>query len=162
MRAASLLFLLACGGGPSPSLTAQRIPPSSDEGPDKGRVDGGVTDSAGSPIPPSTNAVSPRNVAPTVLEGMRVAGEKNLIPDDDTRRSIRESGATKAVGAFKLCVKEDGSIMSVTRLDSTGFPAWDSTIETGMRRWRYRPYVVDGHAVPVCTSVTFIYARIGA
>jgi hypothetical protein len=26
-----------------------------------------------------------------------------------------------------------------------------------MREWVYSPYLIDGHAVPVCTGVTFIY-----
>jgi hypothetical protein len=27
-----------------------------------------------------------------------------------------------------------------------------------MRKWKYRPFKVDGTPVPVCTSVTFIYS----
>ena len=25
--------------------------------------------------------------------------------------------------------------------------------------WRYKPYLVNGKAVPVCTAVTFIYSQ---
>jgi len=43
-------------------------------------------------------------------------------------------------------------------LKSTGFPAYDSKIQTKIRgEWRYKPYNVNGKAVPVCTAVTFIY-----
>jgi hypothetical protein len=28
-----------------------------------------------------------------------------------------------------------------------------------MRTWRYRPFMVNGRRVPVCTSVTFIYRQ---
>jgi hypothetical protein len=28
-----------------------------------------------------------------------------------------------------------------------------------MRNWRYKPYLVNGKAVPVCTAVTFIYSQ---
>ena len=45
-------------------------------------------------------------------------------------------------------------------LKSTGFPAYDSKIQSKIRgEWRYEPYNVNGKAVPVCTAVTFIYSR---
>jgi hypothetical protein len=43
---------------------------------------------------------------------------------------------------------------------STGFPAYDSKISNTIHgEWRYRPYNVNGKAVPVCTAVTFIYSQ---
>ena len=44
-------------------------------------------------------------------------------------------------------------------LKSTGFGAYDSKIQSEMRSWRYRPYMMNGRAVPVCTAVTFIYSQ---
>ena len=45
-------------------------------------------------------------------------------------------------------------------LKSTGFPAYDNKILSKMRgEWRYKPYMVNGKAVPVCTAVTFIYSQ---
>jgi len=53
-----------------------------------------------------------------------------------------------------------GSIASVTQLKSTGFAAYDNKIMGKMRNeWRYKPYMVNGKAVPVCTAVTFIYSQ---
>jgi hypothetical protein len=28
-----------------------------------------------------------------------------------------------------------------------------------MRQWAYRPYLINGKPVPVCTAVTFIYSQ---
>jgi hypothetical protein len=36
---------------------------------------------------------------------------------------------------------------------------YDAKIMREMRRWAYRPYTVNGKAVPVCTAATFIYAQ---
>jgi hypothetical protein len=47
----------------------------------------------------------------------------------------------------------------IKKLKGTGFANYDTIIETGMARWRYKPYQVNGKAVPVCTAVTFIYSQ---
>ena len=51
-------------------------------------------------------------------------------------------------------------ITSVTQIKSTGFGAYDSKILNTMRtQWKYKPFSVNGKAVPVCTAVTFIYTQ---
>lgn len=52
-----------------------------------------------------------------------------------------------------------GAVGSVTQLKSTGFPAYDAKIIREMKQWGYKPYLVNGKAVPVCTAVTFIYTQ---
>ena len=94
-----------------------------------------------------------------VLEGQRIAGNKEIIPDDVTKTEIQRSGKDRVVGAFKLCITVDGNIQSVAQIKSTGFAAYDSKINREMRQWRYRPYQVAGKVVPVCTSVNFIYSQ---
>ena len=69
-------------------------------------------------------------------------------------------GATICGGAFKLCLSAAGQISSVTMIKSTGFPAYDNKILQTMRgEWKYKPFAINGKAVPVCTSVTFIYSQ---
>jgi hypothetical protein len=41
---------------------------------------------------------------------------------------------------------------------SSGYGEADSYIVSEMRKWRYRPYTVNGTAVPVCTAIMFNYA----
>ena len=48
--------------------------------------------------------------------------------------------------------------MSETKLlKSSGYPAYDRKIELKMKQWKFKPFLVGGAAVPVCTSATFIY-----
>ena len=47
----------------------------------------------------------------------------------------------------------------MSKLKSTGFDAYDKKIEAKIWRWIYRPFVVDGKPVKVCTAVTFIYTQ---
>lgn len=102
---------------------------------------------------------APQSVPPTVLETYRIAGEKVIVPDDKTKTEIARSGRDRIVGSFKLCLDASGDVTSVTQLKSTGFNAYDAKINSTMRDWRYRPYLTNGRAVPVCTAVTFIYTE---
>nr|MBA2541051.1 hypothetical protein [Deltaproteobacteria bacterium] len=109
--------------------------------------------------PPPPPPAPPQNVPPTLLEGQRIAGDKNIIPNDVTKTEIQRSGKDKIVGSYKLCITVDGNISSINQLKSTGFGAYDAKIQGEMRNWRYKPYLVNGRAVPVCTAVTFIYSQ---
>ena len=112
------------------------------------------------PPPPPPPPAPPQNVPPTLLEGSRIAGEKKIVPDDVTKTEISRSGKDRIIGSFKLCITVAGAVSSVTQLKSTGFPAYDNKILGKMRNeWRYKPYMVNGKAVPVCTAVTFIYTQ---
>jgi protein TonB len=142
--------------------------PAGEEGGVEGGVAGGVVGGdingvAGAPPPPPPPPpppAPPQIVAPTALEASRIAGEKNIIPNDVTKTEIMRSGKTKLVGAFKLCLSAAGQISSVTMIKSTGFPAYDNKILQTMRgEWKYKPFAINGKAVPVCTSVTFIYSQ---
>jgi protein TonB len=120
----------------------------------------GVMGAPPPPPPPPPPPAPPQNVPPTLLEGSRISGEKDIKPDDVTKTEIGRSGKDRTIGSYKLCLTNTGAIASVAQLKSTGFPAYDNKIMTKMRNeWRYKPYMVNGKAVPVCTAVTFIYSQ---
>lgn len=133
------------------------------EGGEEGGVVGGDLNgvvAAPPPPPPPPPPAPPQNVAPTALDANRIAGEKNIVPDDVTKTEISRSGKDKLIGSYKLCITADGNISSVVQLKSTGFPAYDSKITSTIRgEWRYRPFMVNGKPTPVCTAVTFIYSQ---
>jgi protein TonB len=141
--------------------------PNGVEGGEIGGVAGGVVGGdlngvmgAPPPPPPPPPPAPPQNVPPTLLEGSRIAGEKQIIPDDVTKTEIQRSGKDKIIGSFKLCINAGGEVTNVTMLKSSGFAAYDQKIQGKMRgEWKYRPYAVNGKAVPVCTAVTFIYSQ---
>src|SRR5262245_25960690 len=68
------------------------------------------------PPPPSPTM----NVAPQMLEGSRIAGDKAIVPDDVDKVAIQQSGKDKLVGSFKLCLDTTGVVSNVVMLKSTG------------------------------------------
>lgn len=136
--------------------------PNGEEGGEEGGVAGGVAGGvvgAPPPPPPPPPPAPPQIVPPTLLEGSRIAGDKMIVPDDVTKTEIQRSGKDRIIGSFRLCLTVDGGISNVTTIKPTGFPAYDTKINSKMREWRYKPYMVNGKAVPVCTAVTFIYSQ---
>lgn len=112
------------------------------------------------PPPPLPEAVIPQNVPPAELDAGRVAGEKNIVPDDATKNEIARSGKHRVLGSYKVCISTEGNVFSVKQLRTTTFPAYDAKIMKTIREgWRYRPFTVKGKAVPVCTAVTFVYSQ---
>jgi periplasmic protein TonB len=112
------------------------------------------------PPPPPPPPAPPAALPPQVLEQSRIAGEKNITPDDVTKTEISRSGKDRISGTFKLCITAEGNIKSVRIMKPTGFPAYDSKISNTMNaEWRYRPVMINGKAVEACTAVTFIYSQ---
>jgi serine/threonine protein kinase len=121
-----------------------------------------VATTTASPPPPPTPAapVAPAVVAPAALDANRIAGEKSIVPDSTTQDAIGRAGNEKLISSFKVCVTADGTIGSVSQLKSSGFPAYDEKIQHTIRtEWRYKPYMVNGKATPVCTAFRFIYQQ---
>jgi len=102
-------------------------------------------------------------VAPTILEALRIAGDKNILPDDVTKAEIARAqgpGKVKVVGSYKLCINTEGTVTEVKTMRPSRFPAYDEKLVRGMYDWRYTPFLINGQPVPVCTAVTFIYSQI--
>jgi hypothetical protein len=111
-------------------------------------------------VPSPASPAAPQIVTPSALDANRIAGEKEIIPDENTQSEIGRAGVEKIAGSFKLCIAADGNISTVTQLKSTGFPAYDSKIQNTIRgKWRYRPFILDGKPTAVCTAVRFIYSQ---
>jgi periplasmic protein TonB len=117
-----------------------------------GGVEGGVL--GGVEEPPKVEA--PKVVPQVALEAQRISGEKDIQPPNDVATQMARSGKG-TVGVVKMCLTNGGTVDKLSVLKSTNYPAYDNKIKQKMREWRYRPFQVNGKAVPVCTSVTFIY-----
>jgi TonB family protein len=50
-------------------------------------------------------------------------------------------------------VNTEGVVTGVTPLKPISYKDLDSSVEQTVRRWRYRPYVVNGARTPFCTPV---------
>lgn len=114
------------------------------------------------PMPPplSRSKKRPRMLSnPRLIEGRRIAGATNIIPDDETKTAIQRAGAPTLQGTFRVCLDDTGVVESVLPLQSTGVSRYDTQLIAHMRAWRYSPYLVNDEPVPVCTYVTFIYSQ---
>ena len=115
------------------------------------------------PLPPAS---SRSHVEPIVFadgakltEGRRISGTKLIAPDDSTKTAIQQTAHSEVTGSFRVCLDETGVVESVLPLRSTGFAEYDYKLITGIRTWRYSPYMVNDQPVPVCTGVTFHYTQ---
>ena len=99
----------------------------------------------------------PTTVVPSELQGLRIFGDTQLHPDSATVDRMVREGTSSVRGVVKLCIATDGRVASATMLAPTKYPAYDATLVSGVQAWRYRPYLLDGVAVPACSTVTFIY-----
>lgn len=108
------------------------------------------------PPPPPPDAV--RNVSPTLVEKLRVAGNKVIVPDAPTVASMQRGTQRKIVASAKMCLDDKGNVYAVSTLASSGYPAYDRKIVSEMQQWVFNAYRQNGRAIAVCTAVTFIYA----
>lgn len=116
-----------------------------------GGVEGGVLGGVEEP-----KVEAPKVVPQVALEAQRISGEKDIQPPNDVATQMARTGKG-TVGVVKMCLNNAGSVDKISVLKSTNYPSYDNKIKSKMREWRYRPFQVNGKAVPVCTSVTFIY-----
>jgi hypothetical protein len=112
------------------------------------------------PPPPPAPPAPPANIAPTAFEQLRIAGDKQITPDDETKTEIGRDAKAKVVASFKLCLDTTGAISDIKTLKASGYPAYDDKLTRTIRdTWKYLPYLVNGTPTPVCTAVTFIYSQ---
>jgi hypothetical protein len=123
----------------------------------------GYLTSRGTPEPPAAARVmappaleAPHNVPPNVLEQHRIRTDR-VEPDAATRAEMASAKVARVVGAFKVCVDATGAVATIHKLKSTGFAAYDRTIEEELRGRRYRPIEIDGKPSAICTAQTFTY-----
>ncbi len=126
-----------------------------------GGVVGGVLGSSGTgaPPPPPPPPSPPKIVLQHVLEQRRISGEKRIVPSESDKLKIRRDDKSQVIASMKMCLNGSGTVARVTTMKSSGYPGYDAKIRGKMRQWRYKPFMVNGKAVPVCTSVTFIYRQ---
>ena len=55
-------------------------------------------------------------------------------------------------GVFRICTAADGSVASVSVVESAG-PGVDGDWMKTLARWRYEPFVVAGQSIPLCHLV---------
>lgn len=121
---------------------------------------------ASTEAPTAGDAASPasveasRMVPPNLVEANRIKGSILIPPDDVDKMVMVDRHLSRVIASFKLCLADTGAITSVTLLRSSGLPKYDEKIRSRMKDWQYRPLVVDGKPIPVCTTVTIVYKQV--
>jgi outer membrane biosynthesis protein TonB len=103
-------------------------------------------------------AQPPRFVPPTVIKGLRMAGDTQIHPPAPVKTAILRDGKTKVTATFRVCIGTSGEVSALTLEQTSGYRGYDEALDAGLRLWRYRPYQIGGRKVSVCGRVTFIYA----
>lgn len=164
---------------PSEAKAAKPVVPAVDDGGGQGNAKGPGTNPDGDPTDTGTctgpacgpasapPAVEPpvvveappviQTIAPPLLKGLRIKGDTAIAPPDVVKTQMMRDDHRRSVGAFKICIAASGAVSSVSVVASTKYPAYDEKLMTAMRAWEYRPYLVGGRAVPVCSAVSFVF-----
>ncbi|TMQ14562.1 MAG: TonB family protein [Deltaproteobacteria bacterium] len=100
----------------------------------------------------------PRNVVPSVLQGLRISGETQLHPSTVTQNQMLRDNASRVQAIIQLCLDTGGRVASARVRRSTGYDEYDRTLLAAVGQWLYRPYMMGATPVPACSTVTFIYA----
>jgi outer membrane biosynthesis protein TonB len=98
-------------------------------------------------------------VSPTAIEPNRTAGNKLIAPSEATKAEMTKSGKTKVTAAYKFCLSTAGEVGDIALIKSSGLKSYDTTIETELHNWRYKPYAPNGTPEAVCTEITIVYSQ---
>ena len=107
------------------------------------------------PDPPKPKTVS---IPPQVMTALRTSGETQIHPSRNVKNQIIDDRKAQVVGTLKVCIQASGAIASATMLSSTKYPEYDQQLVEAVRRWHYRPYLVNGVPTPACSAVSFVYS----
>lgn len=121
----------------------------------EGGVTGGLPAGVPGPTPDSapTLPVTARIVQPDVLKGLRISGAEVLPPPD------LYAGAPRMAVTVALLVDAGGSVTRVEVLRSSGNPELDDYVRSSLRSWRFRPWMEQGRAAPIKSTLTFIFVN---
>jgi TonB family protein len=92
-----------------------------------------------------------------MLQALRVSGETQIHPSTATRNMMMRANDSSVRGVILLCIATDGHVASATLQHSTKYEDYDQALLSGVHTWRYRPYMMNGAAVPACGIVNFDY-----
>lgn len=81
--------------------------------------------------------------------------EAPVYPRDALRRGI------EGYVLMEVAIDETGAVSGLSVIDSFGGPSFESAAREAMRRWKFRPKVVDGKAVPTTARqpLSFVLGR---
>lgn len=157
----ALILLAACGSPqPAPAETAETGDAPPDAGHEAWPGRPARNERVTCPEEPAADAepdeLPPKVVPGATIEAQRLSGNPSIEPDEADRAALAKSRKSALV-AVKLCVDTAGRVASVRFLQCSGVSGYEDKIRREMKTWTYRPILVEGQAVDVCTVMTFIH-----
>lgn len=101
----------------------------------------------------------PKIIPAAALESLRTRGNRTVRPPHSVQAKLRQSKRDRIVVLMKMCVSKKGIPIRLETIRPSHFPRYDHRIFNAMRKWRFRPFEIDGKPVEVCTMVTFLYEQ---
>jgi hypothetical protein len=98
-------------------------------------------------LPRTERNIVGRDGGPSLLAP--VAGRKQLITPTESLLPKDLVRGQSFITMMKICVTTEGSTEAVTFLRSPG-RALEGDLAAAIRKWQYRPYLVNGQPVPFC------------
>lgn len=142
LRAACLVSVLALAS----SLGAQRLPSF-------------ITDQPAPPPPrglTQTPTPGPGNRARTPDGAVRISG--GVMAGQIVKRVLPACGASgvpRGVVVMHAIIGTDGKIQQLTLLSGAPDVTYTTAVMNAVRQWEYKPYLLNGQAVKVDTTITF-------
>ena len=107
---------------------------------------------------------SVRDALPTItgdeLEKLRIEGSREIHPEASAAALLNASARAARMpyeyAWLKICLDADGAITGVHVREATS-PLAERTFLEAAKSWRFRPFVVAGHSVPVCGMERITY-----
>jgi protein TonB len=101
------------------------------------------------PVVAKTDA--PRTITPAALRGLLTSSAQIPLPDTVTSQMARDSKKT-ATAMVKVCIGMGGDVTTAALIKTSGYTMFDDQAVATIRGWKYKAYVVDGHAAPACSA----------
>jgi TonB family protein len=99
----------------------------------------------------------PAAVPIQAVQKQMVAGEREIHLPTDVLKDMAHQGISRAIIMVKLCLSAEGTPTVVEIVKGSGYQAADDKVVAKIRDWRFKPYMIDGKPVGVCTAVMFNY-----
>jgi TonB family protein len=96
--------------------------------------------------------ISARTVRGETITGIAVSNFVDYQPPADAWSGGASLERRNNAGLFVLSVAPDGTVSSVTRRTSTGYPELDARAEKWMKKWRFHPNSVTEVQLPMYFS----------
>src|SRR5262249_10768050 len=106
---------------------------------------GGMAGAARPPPPPK-----PVVIQLSALKAQLVSGDLQIHLPKSVLTLVASQGVKEVKAMIKLCIAASGDVSSVEFMRRTGYAEADQNLESELRQLKFRPYLVNGQAVPTC------------